>query len=66
MVEDDEVYFHILNDYRHGRLNANEAAQEMLDTMRARNQPLTIQVSKDVRPVFDALGELIRRREPSP
>jgi len=66
MVADDEVYIHILKDYQQGRLTAEEAAQEILTTMSARNEPLNIQVGKEVKPVFEALGHLLRNRRPSP
>ena len=56
------MYFHILQDYQQGRLTAEEAAQEILDTMSARNEPLNVQVGKEVRPVFEALGHLLRNR----
>ena len=65
MLADDEVYIEILNDYRRGRLTADEAAQEMLDTMKSRNEPLNIQVSEDIKPVLEALGYLLRGQPPS-
>jgi hypothetical protein len=61
---DDEVYLEILNDYRQGRLTPEEAAQEVFDTLRARNEPLNIQVGKDVQPVFEILGRLVRNAHP--